>query len=468
MAASAWFSRQVPLFDADLIRRYDRAGPRYTSYPTANEFSGEFGAERYQHMARASNAGVHPLSLYFHIPFCDTVCFYCACNKIITNNRRHADAYLERLCAEIALQGNLFDAGRVVDQLHWGGGTPTFLSLAQMRRLMQSTRKHFKLRDDDDGEYSIEIDPRRANAETMHFLRGLGFNRVSIGVQDFDPAVQRAVNRVQPESQVETVLQAARDEGFHSINFDLIYGLPRQDPESFRRTLERVVELDPDRLSIFNYAHLPQQFKVQRQIEASELPDAGKKLEILSATIEHLLDSGYVYIGMDHFSKPDDELAVAQRNGTLYRNFQGYSTHANCDLVAMGITGISAVGNSYAQNLRSPDEYYACIDQGRLAVFRGVELDADDLLRRDVISSLICNATLGVERIEREHGIRFSEYFSNELAALAPLERDGLIESSAECLDVTPAGRLLIRNICMTFDRRLAERGGTGHFSRAV
>ena len=456
-------------FDPDLIRRYDASGPRYTSYPTAVQFTEAFTAARYRELAAASNAGDSPapLSLYFHIPFCDTVCFYCACNKIITKNRKRAVPYLAQLFREIELQGALFDRDRPVDQLHWGGGTPTFISHPQMRELMRVTGEHFQLRDDDSGEYSIEVDPREADAETIGLLRELGFNRLSLGVQDFDPAVQKAVNRIQSEQETWAVLDAARREGFKSVSVDLIYGLPLQSLDSFAATLDKVIAVGPDRLSVFNYAHLPQLFKTQRQIEASQLPSAEEKLAILGLTIEKLTAAGYLYVGMDHFARPDDELAVAQREGTLYRNFQGYSTHADCDLVAMGATAISKVGDSYSQNLKGLDEYAARIDAGELAVYRGVELDADDRLRREVITRLICNFELDFAAIEAGFGIEFERYFADSLRALEGFADDGLLEYSARRLRVLPRGRLLIRNICMQFDRYL-KGGGEQRFSKVI
>jgi oxygen-independent coproporphyrinogen-3 oxidase len=456
-------------FDPELLRRYDKSGPRYTSYPTAVQFAEDFGPERYRALAAATNreSPLRPLSLYFHLPFCDTVCYYCACNKIVTKNRARAAPYLERLHREIALQGALFERSRTVEQLHWGGGTPTFISHAEMAALMEQTRKHFRLRDDDHGEYSIEVDPREVHEGTLALLRGLGFNRLSMGVQDFEPAVQVAVNRLQGEAQTLGVLEEARRLGFRSINMDLIYGLPRQSAASFARTLEKIVAAGPDRLSVFNYAHLPQMFKTQRQIDEAELPPPSVKLEILQLTIERLTAAGYVYIGMDHFARPDDELAVAQRNGTLYRNFQGYSTHADCDLVGLGMTAISQVGPSYAQNLRAVDDYQARLDGGELAVFRGIELDADDRLRRAVITGLICHFTLDLARIERAHGIRFAEYFASELAEFEAMRRDGLVTVTPERIEVEPAGKLLIRNICMVFDKYLRQQAGQ-RFSKVI
>ena len=446
------------VFDPALIRKYDKAGPRYTSYPTAVQFHAGFGATEYREQALASNASRRPLSLYVHIPFCDTVCFYCACNKIITKNRRHAAPYLDHLHQEIALQGALFDRSRPVTQLHWGGGTPTFISAEQMRALMQVTREHFRLLDDDSGEYSIEVDPRETDDHTIALLRKLGFNRLSLGVQDFDRRVQEAVNRIQPREITLKVMEAARREGFKSISVDLIYGLPLQTVASFSRTVDDIIAQRPDRISVFNYAHLPDLFKTQRQIDGGALPPPAEKLEILKTVIERMTEAGYVYIGMDHFAKPDDELAQAQQAGTLYRNFQGYSTHADCDLIGLGATSIGMVGDSYSQNLKTLEEYYARIDEGRLAVFRGVRLDADDRLRRAVITDLICHFHLDFTAVERHFGIRFRDYFASEWVELADMQADGLLALSETDIRVLPAGRLLIRNICMVFDRYLREQ----------
>lgn len=446
------------VFDSALIRKYDKAGPRYTSYPTAVQFHDGFDEAAYRKEALASNVAGRPLSLYVHIPFCDTVCFYCACNKIVTRNRRHAAPYLDHLYREIALQGALFDRSRPVAQLHWGGGTPTFISAVEMRELMRITGEHFQLLDDDSGEYSIEVDPRETDDGTIALLRELGFNRLSLGVQDFDPEVQKAVNRIQSREITLKVMDAARREGFKSISVDLIYGLPLQSVASFARTVDEIVAQSPDRISVFNYAHLPDLFKTQRQIDASALPPPAVKLEILKTVIERLTHAGYVYIGMDHFAKPDDELARAQQAGTLYRNFQGYSTHADCDLIGLGATSIGMVGDSYSQNLKGLEEYYARIDAGRLAVFRGVRLDADDRLRRAAITALICHFRLEFSAIERQHGIRFRDYFAPELAELADMQADGLLALSETGIRVLPPGRLLIRNICMAFDRYLREQ----------
>jgi len=418
---------QILTFDMELIRRYDKAGPRYTSYPTAVQFDSKFNANSYREAVARTNSKdkLRPISLYFHIPFCDTVCFYCGCNKIATKDRTKSPPYLDRVIRELELQGEIFDKNRVVDQLHWGGGTPTFLNHDEISRLMDATRANFNLRDDDEGEYSIEIDPREATVETVALLRKEGFNRMSLGLQDFDSVVQKAVNRIQSEEETFAVLNAARDSGFKSISIDLIYGLPHQTADSFQKTVDKVLSVRPDRLSVFNYAHLPEIFKPQRRINEDDLPTSDQKLEILQRTNQQLSEAGYLYIGMDHFALPDDELAVAQREGTLYRNFQGYSTHRSCDLVGIGVTSIGVVGNSYSQNIKELDGYYEAIDNGELPIFRGVELDADDLLRRDVITELICNFKLTFSMIEQQHSIKFSEYFAQEIEDLKDMEKMG-------------------------------------------
>ncbi|CAK0768057.1 coproporphyrinogen III dehydrogenase [Gammaproteobacteria bacterium] len=457
---------QSLIFDSELIRRYDRSGPRYTSYPTAVQFHENFGVERYREVARSTNESQRPLSLYFHLPFCDTVCFYCACNKVVTKDRSRSGPYLERLHREIALQGELFDHERTVDQLHWGGGTPTFLSHEEMRALMAQTKRFFTLREEG-GEYSVEIDPREARHDTISLLRELGFNRMSLGVQDFDPRVQRAVNRLQTEKETSIVLEAARTAGFASISADLIYGLPLQNVESFAKTLEKILALRPDRLSVFNYAHLPELFMPQRRINAADLPTPAEKLAILSYTIERLTSAGYIYIGMDHFAMPEDELARAQREGSLYRNFQGYSTHADADLIGLGATSIGKVGTTYSQNLKDLESYYARLDRNELAIFRGVELDADDLARRDAITDLICHFRLDYAKMARNHGIHCSDYFAGEISELAAMEADGLLSLSADGIIIQPRGKLLIRNICMVFDRYLRHQAQR-RFSRVI
>jgi len=455
-------------FDPQLIKRYDKAGPRYTSYPTAVQFSAEYTADTYKAFAEKSNQSKKDLSLYFHIPFCDTVCFYCGCNKVVTKDRSKAAPYLERVFKEIEMQAKLFDPSRKVNQLHWGGGTPTFISHDEMRQLMAVTRKHFNLHDDDSGEYSIEIDPREVSRESIKLLRELGFNRMSLGVQDFNPAVQKAVNRIQSREQTLAALTAAREENFKSISVDLIYGLPLQTVESFDSTLDELIEISPDRVSVFNYAHLPERFKPQRRINEDELPPASVKLEIFKHCMEKLTNAGYVYIGMDHFAKPTDELTIAQKNGELYRNFQGYATHADCDLIGIGITSIGTIANSFAQNVRTMDEYYERIDKGELAVFRGVEIDNDDLIRREAIMQLICHFNMKFAAIEKHFNINFKDYFANELERFKVMVDDGLIVMDDESIEVTSKGRLLIRNICMVFDRYIKPDEKTERFSKLI
>lgn len=458
----------APLFDVELIRRYDINGPRYTSYPTALQFREDFGVEAYSACVLESNGDPipAPLSLYVHIPFCAKVCYYCACTRIVTRNRRHASDYLALLFQEMELQARLFDTDRPMEQLHWGGGSPTFLDHDQMTRLMEQVRRHFRFVPEAAGEYSIEIDPRTLAPDTVAVLRGLGFNRVSLGVQDFDTNVQEAVNRVQPEEMVLGAVQDIRRAGFRSISMDLIYGLPRQSLESFSRTLERVIAMRPDRLSVFNYAHLPERFKVQRRIDASELPGAGEKLRILQATISELTRAGYEYIGMDHFALPTDDLCLARTAGTLHRNFQGYSTRGNCDLIGFGMSSIGRVGDCYAQNARTLDSYRAGLAAGRLPLERGIELSGDDRLRRQVIMTLICYFTLRPADIERDWDIVFWDYFARERMLLQAFVADGLLRVEDDLIEVLPCGRLLIRNICMAFDSYLPQ--GRGGYSRAV
>jgi len=459
--------QQTVSFDLDLIHRYDAAGPRYTSYPTAVEFDEKFNPDSYRKQVELSNHRGGPLSLYFHLPFCDTVCFYCACNKIITKNRKHAEPYLANLHKEIAMQAALFDSSRIVEQLHWGGGTPTFISHDQMRELMAVTRQHFNLADDANGEFSIEIDPREADAETVAVLREIGFNRISLGVQDFNPQVQKAVNRIQSEEETVAVIDAARANGFRSVSLDLIYGLPLQTADSFSATLDKIININPDRISVFNYAHLPERFKVQRQMRDEDMPLPAVKLEILQRSIEQLSSAGYVYIGMDHFAKPDDELAIAQRENNLYRNFQGYSTHSECDLIGLGITSIGSVGDSYSQNKRTLEEYDASINNNELPVFRGITLDEDDKIRRKVITKLICHFSLDIPEIEKELNINFSQYFADVYPKLDQFSIDNLLKYDTESIEVLPAGHLLIRTICMAFDRYIQQKEKQ-HFSKVI
>ncbi len=446
-------------FDAGLISRLSQSGPRYTSYPTADRFSERFGYPDYLqavNLAR-SRGGRHPLSLYLHIPFCDTVCYYCGCNKIVTKNREKAATYLGYLKREIEMQGKLFAGFHPVEQLHFGGGTPTYLSDAQMDDLMQHLRRWFVFADDAMGEYSIEVDPRSVTPERIHRLRQQRFNRLSLGVQDFDPAVQQAVNRIQPEEKTREVLRAAREAKFRSVSIDLIYGLPKQNVISMAQTLAKVIDANPDRIAVYHYAHLPHLFKPQRRIQEADLPGPDAKLDMLALCIRKLNDAGYIYIGMDHFAKPDDELAIAQRQGRLHRNFQGYSTHAEADLVAVGVSAISSVGMCYSQNVKTLDEYYDRLDQGELPVARGYQLTMDDVLRRFIIQMLMCNFELSIQSLEQAYPITFAAYFAPEIDQLQALAGMGLLSMDSEWISVTLKGRLLIRNICMVFDRHLQQ-----------
>jgi oxygen-independent coproporphyrinogen-3 oxidase len=457
-------------FDAPLIRKLSRSGPRYTSYPTADRFAASFGYRDYLRAVAGvrTRGAARPLSLYLHIPFCDTICFYCACNKIVTANHDKAAVYLGYLKREIEMQAALFTGINHVEQLHLGGGTPTYLSDAQMGELMALLRRKFEFAPDVAGEYSIEVDPRTVSPERVHSLRRQGFNRISLGVQDFEPAVQLAVNRVQPEKETQAVIDAARAAGFRSVSIDLIYGLPKQNAGTMARTLEKVIRADPDRIAIYSYAHLPHLFKSQRRIVEADLPGADARLELLGLCIDRLTEAGYVYIGMDHFAKPGDDLALAQRHGRLHRNFQGYSTHADADLVSCGVSAISAVGATYSQNVKSLDAYYERIDSNELPIERGIELTMDDVMRRSLIQSLMCHFELSVSAIEQGFPIDFATYFVAELESLRALEADGLVAIGPNYLSVTQKGRLLIRNICMVFDRYLSEQPAAPRYSKTI
>lgn len=457
-------------FDRALQLKYDVPGPRYTSYPTAPHFRTDVGPQAYAAIARESNADPlpRPLSLYLHIPFCESLCFYCACNKIVTRHRHKADVYLAYLEKEIALQGALFDDDRVVTQLHLGGGTPTYLSNQQLWRLMGTIKQHFQLVDGREGEFSIEVDPRELDPETLNVLGEVGFNRLSLGVQDFDRRVQQAVNRVQSEELVAAVVERGRAAGFGSISFDLIYGLPFQSVETFARTVEAVIAMRPDRLSVYNYAHLPTRVKAQKLIREADLPSPQEKLSILARTVEQLTDAGYVTIGMDHFALPDSDMAQAMREGTLQRNFQGYSTHADCDLIGLGVTSIGKVGWSFSQNMRHLHSYYQRLDQGQLPVERGLVLTADDVLRAAVIDAVMCRVRLEYREFERRFNIDFQRYFAEELAELQALEDDGLVTREPQGLRIHQRGRMLLRNVAMVFDRHLREQRLGVLYSRTV
>ena len=454
-------------WDTDLIRRYDCAGPRYTSYPTAVQFNDRIGSFDLLHALRDSRKANRPLSLYVHVPFCANICYYCACNKVITKDRGRAQPYLESLSREIRQIAHHLGPEQVVEQLHFGGGTPTFLSHDELRWLMAELRQHFHLLDDNSGDYSIEIDPREADWATMGLLRELGFNRVSLGVQDLDPEVQRAVNRLQSLEQTRAVLDAAHTLQFRSVNIDLIYGLPRQNPESFARTVAEVIALQPDRLSVFNYAHLPERFMPQRRINTEDLPSPADKLQMLHNSIDQLTRAGYRYIGMDHFALPDDELAMAQEDGTLQRNFQGYTTHGHCDLIGLGVSSISQIGDLYSQNTSDISAYQESLDSGQLATARGLQCNNDDRIRRAVIQQLICSFSLDFASIERRFNIDFRGYFNDCWPALQQMARDQLISLKAEGIDILPAGRLLARSVCILFDHYLNAQSRQ-RFSRVI
>jgi oxygen-independent coproporphyrinogen III oxidase len=458
-------------FDAELLARYDVVGPRYTSYPTAPSFREDFGEREYRAFARETNEDPipSPLSLYVHVPFCESPCFYCGCTRLITRDHGHAARYLDHLEQEIALQSELFDWDRTAVQLHLGGGTPNFLDAGELARLTEALGRSFRLETGDERDFSIEIDPRFAATGLMDALARLGFNRVSLGVQDFDPAVQRAINRTQPQEMTRGVVEAARSAGMRSVNFDLIYGLPKQDPASFQRTLEAVVALRPDRVALYAYAHLPQRFKAQRQIESRELPPPAAKLALLGLAIRELSAAGYRYIGMDHFALPEDPLARALDAGTLQRNFQGYSTHGQCDLVGLGMSAISHVDGCYAQNTRDLAAYYSRIALGQLPIVRGLALEPEDLLRAELIQSVMCRNRLDFANVERRFNLRFAEHFAAELARLQALADDGLIELDANGFSVTPRGRLLLRVVAMAFDRGFRQPAvAAGRFSRVI
>ena len=461
---------RTAIFNRELVEKYDFSGPRYTSYPTAVQFMENFKLPDYKSCVNDTNSELipKPLSLYLHLPFCDTICYYCACNKIITKNRQHAAPYLKNLHKEIKYQGAIFDKDRLVEQLHWGGGTPTFISHQQMYDLMGAISENFNLCDDGHEEYSIEIDPRALEQDTISVLRRIGFNKVSFGVQDFDHDVQKAVNRIQSYEETKDVIESARENNFRTINIDLIYGLPLQTESSFTRTLEKVIELSPERISVYNYAHLPHLFKTQKQIREEDLPSANEKLNIIQQAIHLLTVAGYVYIGMDHFSKPDDELAIAQKNGNLYRNFQGYSTHASCDVVGMGITSISKIGDCYSQNVKTLDEYDEIISRGDIPVFRGYMLDFDDLMRREIIARLICHFRLDFSEIEDMYVNDFNRYFFNEMKKIKLMESDGLLSLDNEKIEVTQMGRFFIRNICSVFDKYFNRDAQVTQFSKMV
>ncbi len=452
--APAPMNAPEPAFDAALIRRYDRPGPRYTSYPSALQFDAAFGEAQYREAALRSTRArpAAPLSVYVHVPFCANPCFYCGCNRIITRQRAPAQRYTRALEREIELQGRLFGGARAVEQLHFGGGTPTFLESGQLAAVLAAIDRHFGLARGEQREFSIEVDPRTVSAERLRHLTGLGFNRISLGVQDFDPQVQQAVNRVQSPDETLGLIAEARRAGFGSVSVDLIYGLPRQTQASWAHTLDRVLTARPDRIATYSYAHLPQRFKAQRHIDAAQLPSPQEKLALLAQTIRRFTAAGYVYIGMDHFALPGDALALARRAGTLHRNFQGYSTRGGLELVGLGVTSIGSLDDTYSQNARQLDRYYALLDEERLPLERGLRLTAEDRLRRDVIMALMCRNGFRFAEIDARHGVGSRAHFADELVRLRALEADGLVEQDAAGVRVLPAGRLLLRAIAMVFD----------------
>ena len=451
-----------------LLRRFDHPGPRYTSYPTADRFVEAFDAAAFA--ARLASRGDHadppPLSIYVHVPFCDKVCFYCACNKVVTRHHERAGEYLQALQTEADLVGGLLTGPRELEQLHFGGGTPTFLSNAELEQVMAMLTERFPLAGN--AECSIEVDPRSTPADKVRTLAALGFNRMSVGVQDFDLEVQKAVNRLQSYEMTRETIDTARAAGFQSVNLDLIYGLPKQTRASFSKTLDRVLELAPERIALYHYAHLPERFKPQRRIVAAELPPSQEKTHIMLDAITRLSESGYRYIGMDHFAKDTDDLARAQAIGRLHRNFQGYSTRPDCDLIGLGVSSISKVGPTYSQNVRELDEYYERLHAGRLPTVRGVLLDRDDLLRRAVIMALMCHFEVSKEGIEAAHAISFDEYFRRELEDLRDFEEAGLVEMTHDWISVLPKGRLLVRGIAMVFDRYLRQDQRQRRYSKIV
>ncbi|HYF43768.1 MAG TPA: oxygen-independent coproporphyrinogen III oxidase [Ramlibacter sp.] len=459
----------MPSISQDLLRRFDVPGPRYTSYPTADRFVDAFGASDYALAVEQRLAAPGPaqaLSVYVHIPFCESLCYYCACNKIITRHHAKAALYLDYLQREIDLQAGLLGGRQAVSQLHLGGGSPTFLSNDELRRLMSMLRGAFELAPG--GEYSIEVDPRTVDAGRLEALARMGFNRLSFGVQDFDPLVQKAVHRMQPAEQVFALVESARRIGFESVNVDLIYGLPKQTPQSFARTLEQVVQLRPDRIALYGYAHLPERFKPQRRILSADLPLGGAKVSMLHQGLEAFLGAGYDYIGMDHFALPDDALAVARRQGRLHRNFQGYSTQPDCDLVGLGISAIGRVGATYSQNAKTMEEYVDLLEQGRLPIVRGLALTRDDLVRRALIMALMCQGQVLFESIEAAWLLDFRGYFAAELEQLQELAEEGLVRVTGSAIEVTPAGWFFVRAVAMVFDRYLQANRSRARFSKIL
>ncbi len=457
-----------PVFDKDLILKYDKPGPRYTSYPTAPYFHEGFDAEAYGRVIDETNAAADPppLSLYFHLPFCQSVCYFCGCNVTFTKDRTLGDIYVDHVLKEMDAVTARMRPGRKVVQVHWGGGTPTFIPAPTLRRLWDGIAERFEL--DEKAEIGVEIDPRAVTDEHLDMFAECGFNRISMGIQDFDPEVQKAVHRIQPEDMTRKVFDRCRELGFESINVDLIYGLPYQTTERYRDTVQKIAAISPDRIAVFNFAYLPEMIRHQRAIPKEAMPGPREKLSILEMVVESFVDSGYMFVGMDHFARPEDELCVALKDRTLYRNFQGYTTKAGCDLYGFGVTSIGQVGPCYVQNVKEVGPYQQKVNAGGLAAFRGVLLTPDDELRRDVITRLMCHFVVYKSEIEARYGISFDETFGDALKDLEPMEADGLVSLHDDRIEVHPLGRLLVRNIAMPFDAYLRRAGEQKRFSRTV
>ncbi len=458
----------MPGVSTETLKKYDVSGPRYTSYPTADRFVEAFTQDAYMLALeqRRAIAATQPLSIYVHIPFCESLCFFCACNKIVTKHHERSAEYLRYLNREIDLHIEHLGAGQTISQLHLGGGSPTFFSDDELAELMSMLKRNFVFAPG--GEYSIEVDPRTVNEQRLKHLADLGFNRLSFGVQDFDPEVQKAVHRIQPAEQVFALVEAARRYQFESVNVDLIYGLPMQTPESFKRTLAQVVELRPNRIALYGYAHLPERFKPQRRISEYELPAAADKITMLGSALKAFIDAGYVYVGMDHFALPDDDLAIAKRQGRLHRNFQGYSTQPDCDLISLGVSAIGRVGGTYSQNAKTIEEYYDHLNHGRFPVVRGLALSRDDIVRRAVIMAIMCQGALEYEAIELAYMLDFKSYFADEMAALKALEKTDMLVLEEDGLQVTDTGWFFVRAVAMVFDKHLQTDRNRARFSKIL
>ncbi|CAN6134211.1 HemN Coproporphyrinogen III oxidase and related Fe-S oxidoreductases [Methylophilaceae bacterium] len=458
----------MPGVSTETLKKYDVSGPRYTSYPTADRFIEAFTQDAYMLALeqRRAIAATQPLSIYVHIPFCESLCFFCACNKIVTKHHERSAEYLRYLNREIDLHIEHLGAGQTISQLHLGGGSPTFFSDEELAELMSMLKRNFVFAPG--GEYSIEVDPRTVNEQRLKHLADLGFNRLSFGVQDFDPEVQKAVHRIQPAEQVFALVEAARRFQFESVNVDLIYGLPMQTPESFKRTLAQVVELRPNRIALYGYAHLPERFKPQRRISEYELPAAADKITMLGSALKAFIDAGYVYVGMDHFALPDDDLAIAKRQGRLHRNFQGYSTQPDCDLISLGVSAIGRVGATYSQNAKTIEEYYDHLNHGRFPVVRGLALSRDDIVRRAVIMAIMCQGALEYEAIELAYMLDFKSYFANEMEALKALEKTDMLVLEEDGLQVTDTGWFFVRAVAMVFDKHLQTDRNRARFSKIL